>query len=131
MHARSTTFILAVALVGATGAAFAIGGLLLLWLASGRAPLLDSPAEPVLYGVMAAVAFGFAGAAWLSAIDLWQGRARGWAGALVIAVIAVGGAVSALAEGGLQAPLVVGLALTLATFCSLLAAAPRSEVRLA
>ena len=127
MSTRSTTFVIAVALVGATGAAFAIGGLLLVWLASGRAALLLSPGAPGVLVLTAAMSIAVAVAAWIAAVDLWHGRARGWAGALGVAVVAVAAAAGALAEGGLQPPLVVGAALTLATFVSLLAAAPRQQ----
>jgi hypothetical protein len=126
-HARSTTFLVSVALVAATGAAFAIGGLLLLWLAVSQAQHLGAVDTAAIVALMGATSFGVAVLGWLAAFDLWTGRERGWVEALVVSVLAVGGAISALAESGPQAPVLVGAALTLATFASLLAAAPRQR----
>ena len=125
VHARSTTVLVSVALVAATGAAFAIGGLLLLWLAISQLQHLGGLDSAAIVALMGATSFGVAVLAWVAALDMWSGRERGWAEALVVSVLAVGGAISALAESGPQAPVLVGALLTLATFASLLAGAPK------
>lgn len=125
VHARSTTFLVSVALVAATGAAFAIGGLLLLWLAVSPAQHLGAVEAAAIVGLLGATSLGVAVLGWMAAFDLWAGRERGWVEALVVSVLAVGGAVSALVESGPQAPVLVGGVLTLATFASLLAGAPK------
>ena len=126
VHARSTIFLVSVALVAATGAAFAVGSLLLLWLALTQAQHSGAADTAAFVACMGgAASFGVAVLASVATVDLWAGRERGWVEALVVAVLAVGGAISALAESGPQAPVLVGVALTLATFASLLAAAPR------
>jgi hypothetical protein len=133
VHTRSTTFVLAVALVAATGAAFAIGGLVLVWLARGGAVHQVSAETTGILLLLGVLSFAVAGVAWAAVVDLWHGRSRGWPGALAVAVLAVGAALSALVDGGLQAPLVVGGLLSLGTFGTLLASAPRggTSVRMA
>src|SRR5262245_23440209 len=89
---RPVALAIATALVTVIGAGFALGGALLLVLASGRVPFLDSVnafGAIVLVGVGSIVLAWFA---WLAAGSLWRGRARGWTASLVIALVAVGAA---------------------------------------
>ena len=109
---RPLALALAVALLTVIGAAFALGGALLLVLATGRIPFLDSLNAFGAVVLVGAGAIAFAWFAWLAAGSLWRGRARGWVASLVIAVVAVGSAAVALANSGSQAPLVVGMLLT-------------------
>jgi hypothetical protein len=102
----------ATALLTVIGAAFALAGSLLLVLATGRIPFLDSLnafGAVVLVGVGAIALAWFA---WLAAGSLWRGRARGWTASLVIAVVAVGAALTAAVNSGGQGLVVVGLVLT-------------------
>ena len=122
---RPLALALATALLTVIGAAFALVGALLFVLASGRIPFLDSLnafGAVVLIGLGAIVLAWFA---WLAAASLWRGRARGWTGSLAVAVVAAGGAVTAVANAGGQAPLVIGLVLTVATLALLLVPSTR------
>ena len=109
---RPLALAVATALLTVIGGAFALGGALLLVLATGRIPFLDSVnafGAIVLVGVGSIVLAWFA---WLAAGSLWRGRARGWTASLVIATVAVGAALTAAVNAGGQGLVPVGLVLT-------------------
>ena len=109
---RPLALAVATALLTVIGGAFALGGALLLVLATGRIPFLDSVnafGAIVLDGVGSIVLAWFA---WLAAGSLWRGRARGWTASLVIATVAVGAALTAAVNAGGQGLVTVGLVLT-------------------
>jgi hypothetical protein len=124
MSARPVTLLTAVALLAVIGSAFAFAGVLLLVLAStGLGLLAPAGGFVALLGAAAALAAILAA---IAIAGLWRGRAWGWAASLAVAVVSVLGALVALATGGIQLPLVAGLALTVAALALLLAQPTRS-----
>ena len=128
MQTRPLALALATVLLTVIGVAFALGGALLLVLATGRIPLLDSvnAVGPVLLvGIGAIVAAWFA---WLAAGSLWRGRARGWVASLIVAVVSVGAALTVVGNAGPQALVLVGTAVTVLAFLFLVVPSTRAAV---
>ena len=131
VQTRPIALAVATVLLTVIGAAFALGGALLLVLATGRIPLLDSldafgPA--VMVGVGSIVLAWFA---WLAAGSLWRRRARGWTASLVVAIVGVAAALTAVANAGAQSLVVVGLLLTALTVAFLLVPSTRRAAGIA
>ena len=128
---RPLALAVATALLTVIGGAFALGGALLLVLATGRIPFLDSVnafGAIVLVGVGSIVLAWFA---WLAAGSLWRGRARGWTASLVIAIVAVGSALTAVVNSGGQGLVAVGLILTACALGFVLAPSTRHAAGIA
>ena len=125
MQTRPLALAFATVLLTAIGLAFALGGAALLVLATGRIPFLDSVdavGPALLVGVGAIVAAWFA---WLAAGSLWRGRARGWVASLIIAIVAAGAALTAVANAGTQGLVAVGFVITALTVTFLLVPSTR------
>ena len=131
MPSRPIALVTAATLTAATGFGFAVGGLLLLALASGQLPFLDSVRATGVLVAMGVAALVAAGLAWVAAVDLWRGHALGWAASLVVGIVALDGALTAVLTSSVQAPLLGGLAMTVATVVALLATPTRAAVGLA
>jgi hypothetical protein len=69
--------------------------------------------------------------AWLAAGSLWRRRARGWTASLVVAIVGVAAALTAVANAGAQSLVVVGLLLTALTVAFLLVPSTRRAAGIA
>lgn len=127
MTARPLTLAASVVLLAIIGAGLGFVGLLLLAVASGVVPLLDSAGG--LAGPAGLLGMAFGGAAvvvFVMAVGLWMGRGWAWLGSLAVAVAAVIGALIALETSGQQLPIQLGLVLTVSAVALLLAPSTRS-----
>jgi hypothetical protein len=122
MSPRPLSLAVASGLIAIIGVGVGFVGLFLLAIASGGIPLLDSGGGIVsVVGFLGMTAIASSVFALVASVALWQHRAWGWAASLAIAVAGVVGAVIALGSSGAQAPIQVGLVLTLVA-CGLLVA---------
>ena len=129
MTRRPVTLATSAVLVAIIGLSIAAVGAILLALAGGGLADLGlrgiaSTALPLTGAAMVVAGISAIGAA----VGLWLGYPWAWAASLVVALVAVSGAIVALATAGFQLPLAVGLVLTAAATSLLLAPSTRSAV---
>jgi hypothetical protein len=130
MAARPLSLAVAVALLAVIGAGVAFIGFLLLAVATGAIAFLAGGIHGFV-AVLGVVTLGSAAVTTAGAAGLWMRRGWAWTVSLIVAISVVIGALIAIDSAGTQTPILIGLAMGIATTTLLVAPPTRSAVGVA
>ena len=127
---RPITLALAAVLLAVIGTGLGVVGLLLLAVAAGFVAFLAGGVHGFV-AVLGVVTLGSAAVTAAGAAGLWMRRGWAWTVSLIVAISVVIGALIAIDSAGTQTPILIGLAMGVATTTLLLAPPTRSAAGVA